>query len=105
MRFQKASQAESCRLGPVAVQLTARSAGKHVNRWAENSNDEAGSCQRTQGGLKKNHTTRKINGIMLDLYYKTAVIMQVVSHSQTFDLRHNVWSQVPPTYDRHEKLS
>lgn len=63
MRFRKASQAESCRLGPVAVQLMARSAGKCVHRWAENSDDEAGSCQRTQGGLKKPTPLGKLVGL------------------------------------------
>lgn len=41
MKFRKASQAESCGLGLVAVQLAACSAGKCVHRWAENSDDEA----------------------------------------------------------------
>jgi len=61
-----------------------------VHRWAEKIVMMRHVAVRGRRADWKNTQLGNHSGIMLDLYYKTAVIRQVVLHSQTLDLRHNV---------------
>jgi len=61
-----------------------------VHRWAEKIVMMRHVAVRGRRADWKNTQLGNHSGITLYLYYKTAVIRQVVLHSQTLDLRHNV---------------